>query len=247
MALASCVSDNDLTPVGKYGQINVNVNNDPAMVETRGIVSVADLSTWTIKLLNQAGTEVESGKGKTSFTVSKGTYKVYASNYASKADVYAANGTYGDAYYEGTSDEIALEAGDTEEAKIACGTAKNARIRAEFPATVISNCAIKLTHSTATSDADYRENGLTLSGSNLTAYYEPQAALTYVLSYTYAGNLITATAAAIQLGTAAQETVIIVKTNDNGTITVSVTKNDEFTNAGTTEITIDAATGEKVQ
>lgn len=251
-ALTACVSDNDLQPVEKYGYISVNVNNDPVMAETRAIVTVEDLSAWTIKLKEVNGSsESDATATFTSstkkFTVEAGTYKVYASSHASKAASYTANNKYGEAYYEGNTDNITISAGDSKDASIVCGTAKNARIKAVFPTSIITVCAIKLTHKTATSGDDYREGGLTLSDNSTIAYYEPGAALSYELTYNYNDSPVsTPVTGDITLGTEAQESVIQVKTNDNGTITVSVTKDDAFTPGGTTEVTIDAATGNKV-
>ncbi len=229
-----------------YGYISVGVSND-VTVQTRNAVTVQDLSTWTITAKHSDGNEY-SINGNEEKQVKAGTYTVTASSHETKENVYEG---YGEAYYIGTSAEFSVSAGETAKPTIDCGKAQNARIKVNFPtgSSIVTNCTLTLKTTDATA-SDYRgEHGLVLTdtyeNSDL-AYYEPNRELKYVLAYTYKETSKTCAEATFTLGAAATESAITITTDDNGIISITVTRDETFTEGNKETITINAATGEKV-
>ena len=243
LSATACVSDADLDVADNKGFINVSVSADNSM-ETRGTVPVDNIGDWTIKVGN---TEWEgSTQG-----ISAGTYTVTATNYATIEDALAANAPYGEAWYSGEKESVQITAGKQTSVSIDCGKAKNARVRADIQSGMpsISDVEIKVYKT-----GDTRRQPV-LSTTNTTAYFEASTAessvsvsITYVISYKYGNNsnrteLPTKT---LTLGKAAQENVIKITSNTNGSINISVSYDNTFDNGGEESITIDAATGNEV-
>lgn len=241
LSATACVSDADLDVADNKGYINVSVSADNSM-ETRATQEVPDVSNWTIKVGN---TEWEgSTQG-----ISAGTYTVTATNYATIEDALAANAPYGEAWYSGKKESVQITAGKQTSVSIDCGKAKNARVRADIQSGMpsISDVEIKVYKTGDTSRQPV------LSTTNTTAYFEASTAessvsITYVISYKYGNNsnrteLPTKT---LTLGKAAQENVIKITSNTNGSINISVSYDNTFDNGGEESITIDAATGNEV-
>ncbi len=241
--MAACSNNDDLTLSNGYGYITANVSNDVTMT-TRAVQPVGDLSSWTMTYAVK-DSDNKQDLPSTGVNVPAGEYTISAQSHADLASAYSAKNGYGEAYYEGT-DDVTVTAGATATATVDCGKAKNARVVVTFPTetTIVSNCSLKLTTS-ETGAADYRADGVTLSGSNLVAYYEPSKVVSYTLTYTYNGNEKSINGT-ITMGAAATENAVNVKLNSNGTITISVSYDDEFTEGNNQDLTIDAATGDKV-
>lgn len=240
LSATACVSDADLDVADNKGYINVSVSADNSM-ETRAEQTVTNFSKWTIKV------------GETTWTSSSqaftpGTYDIQAYNYETCAKALEANSDYGDAWYLSEKKSTTINAG-TQDVSIACGKAKNARVRADIQSGMpsISDVEIKVYK---TGDASRQP---VLSTTNTTAYFEASTAessvsITYVISYKYGNNsnrteLPTKT---LTLGKAAQENVIKITSNTNGSINISVSYDNTFDKGGEQSITIDAATGNEV-
>lgn len=237
LAMTACVSNDDLNPVDNYGYIDVNVSNDPVMV-TRAdqTVSGTDLSSWTIT----ANGETDYNLGETT-KVKAGTYSITASSHTS---LEAALDGWGNAYYTGTVNNIQVNAGETAEPVIQCGKAQNARIQVTFNFTTEKITDYSLTLDPSAQENDGKRN-LTYNNSNSgrLAYFAAEAVIPYTLKYKYSGGSEQTINKSITLGEAATESIISVSSNDNGTITLSVTFNDEFDKGTNHEFTFDAATG----
>ena len=86
-----------------------------------------------------------------------------------------------------------------------------------------------------------------LNSTNTTGYFYAGTGKTisYQLDYKYNNAAAAALTGSISDPTAATEYQVKVVTNSNGTITLTVTYDTEFTTVTAETITIDAATGEK--
>ena len=241
LSATACVSDADLDVADNKGYINVSVSADNSM-ETRESQEVTNFDKWTIKVGETVWTSSTQG-------ISAGTYTVTATNYATIEDALAANAPYGEAWYSGEKESVQITAGKQTSVSIDCGKAKNARVRADIQSGMpsISDVEIKVYKT-----GDTRRQPV-LSTTNTTAYFEASTAessvsITYVISYKYGNNsnrteLPTKT---LTLGKAAQENVIKITSNTNGSINISVSYDNTFDNGGEESITIDAATGNEV-
>ena len=229
MTMVSCTNE-VLTDVDGYGTIVLSVNNDETV--TRAAKAVADLNGWIVKAnngseditLTTASTKVKAGK-----------YTVSAQSHASEAEALTG---WGAAYYEGTSGEVTVNAGQPADAIVNCGTAKNARLKVQF--SLISN----FTEYSLTA-----ERGLVFNSDNATsalAYYAATEVVDYTLSYKYNGTPKQITGQ-ITMNGAATENIISIASNDNGTISVTVNYDDTFGTGNSENLVFDAATGEEVQ
>ena len=234
LSATACVSDADLDVTDNKGFINVSVSADNSM-ETRTSQSVTDFSNWTIKVGGTKWTSSTQG-------IEAGTYTVTAMNYNDVAAALEANNSYGAAWYTGTQESVQITAGQQTSVTIQCGKAKNARVRAEIADNMpsISDVQIKVYK---TGDSSRQP---VLSTTNTTAYFEASTEISYEISYQYNGGSKTLSPQTLTLGAAGYENVISIKSNQNGSISITVTFDNDFTSNGTNTITIEAATGEQV-
>lgn len=228
MTMVSCTNE-VLTDVDGYGTIVLSVNNDETV--TRAPKAVADLNGWIVKAkkgsedipLTTASTKVKAGK-----------YTVSAKSHASEAEALTG---WGAAYYEGTSGEVTVTAGQPADAVVNCGTAKNARLKVQF--SLISN----FTEYSLTA-----ERGLVFNSGNAAsalAYYAATEEVEYTLRYKYNDTPKEITGKITMKG-AATENIISIASNDNGTISVTVNYDDTFGTGNSENLVFDAATGEQV-
>lgn len=175
--------------------------------------------------------------------IAAGKYTISASNYTDEATAIASNSGWGDAFYSGSTADVTVTAGQTTNATIACGTAKNARLAVEFA------LGTDFTEYKVTVAKDGVPDGLVFSAENANtakAYFTAsKTGIGYSIDYKYKGTAKNITGKTIDLGGAATEKKIRVASNTNGTITITVTRDEEFGNGGSESVTIDAATGEE--
>lgn len=235
-ALCSCEKQNGTLADSGYGYIDLGLTAD-SMIETKAAASVGDLSGWTIKV------------GETAYTsagqkIAAGTYTLSASNYADEAAAIASNSGWGDAFYSGSTANVTVTAGETTEASIACGTAKNARLAVVFA------LGSDFTEYKVTVAKEGVSGGLVFDAENAStskAYFTAgKTGIGYSIDYKYKGTAKNITGKTINLGGAATEKTIRVASNSNGTITITVTRDEEFGDGGSENITIDAVTGDEV-
>lgn len=231
MAMVSCTNE-VLTDVDGYGTIVLSVNNDETV--TRTPKAVADLNGWIVKA-NNGSENITLTTASTK--VKAGTYTVSAKSHASAADALTVNDGWGAAYYEGTSGEVTVEAGQPAVAIVNCGTAKNARLKVQF--SLISN----FTEYSLTADRDLVFNSD--NAASALAYYAATEEVGYTLRYKYndTPKEITGT---ITMNGAATENIISIASNDNGTISVTINYDDTFGTGNSENLEFDAATGEEV-
>lgn len=232
MAMTSCTNE-VLTDVDGYGTIVLSVNNDETV--TRSAKAVADLNGWIVKASNSSE---EITLTTASTKVKAGKYTVSAKSHASAADALTVNDGWGAAYYEGTSGEVTVEAGQPAVAIVNCGTAKNARLKVQF--SLINN----FTEYSLTAD-----RGLVFNSDNAAsalAYYAATEEVGYTLKYKYNGAEKTISGK-ITMNGAATENIISIASNDNGTISVTINYDDTFGTGNSENLEFDAATGDEVK
>lgn len=234
-SFTSCSNEMDMfDPISSdMATINLNVTNDNAM-NTRAEGNVADPSSWYVTVGTNSQIQVSGLSGK---KYEAGTYNITVSNYANEAAAITAN----EAYYEGSVSQELKKGSNS--VTVPCGKAKNCRVKADL-AGLADFAAItdaKLTVSQASVSA--RE----LNSTNTTGYFYAGTGKTinYDLDYKYNGVAAKTLHGSIADPAAATEYQVKVVTNSNGTITLTVTYNTEFTTVTAETITIDAATGEK--
>ena len=233
-SFTSCSNEMDMfDPISsEKATIDLNITNDNVM-NTRAVSNVADPSSWYITVGTTSQIQVSELSTQ---KYAAGTYDITVSNYANEADAITAN----DAYYEGSVSQK-LEKGSNS-VTVPCGQAKNCRVKADLAGladfTAITDA--KLTVSQASVSARELTN-------NTTGYFYAGEGKTisYQLDYKYNTTQMTALTGSISNPAAATEYQVIVVTNSNGTITLTVTYNTEFTTVTAETITIDAATGKK--
>ena len=228
MSLTSCMNE-EFPNEAKYGYINVNVANDPA-IATRA--NVSNLSTWTIL----AG---ETNLNSVDYKIKAGTYTVTAKNYTNAEAALSANENWGDAYYEGSTEGVVVTAGQTQTVTIDCGKAKNGRVKATFAllessfkdfSVVVGEQSRQLTFNSSTSEK--------------LAYFNP-GEVPYTFTYKYNSEEAKTITGTINVA-AATEHQINISSNDNGIISVTVTYDETFEDGADQTIVIDAATGQQV-
>ena len=235
-SFTSCSNELDMfDPISsEKATINLNITNDNVMV-TRAEGNVPDASSWYITVGSNSQIQVSTLSSK---KYEEGTYNITVSNYTNEAAAITAN----EAYYEGTNTNQELKKGSNS-ITVACGKAKNCRIKADLAGladfTAITDA--KLTVSQAS--VSPRE----LNSTNTTGYFYAGTGKTisYQLDYKYNSTQMTALTGSITDPAAATEYQVKVVTNSNGTITLTVTYDTEFTTETAETITIDAATGAK--
>lgn len=240
MFLTSCSNEVDMfeTIGTPKGTLNVDCIYDTEMTRT----SLSATGSWIIK----AGeTRLVTGSN----TIPAGTYTVTASNYADQNAALAANENWGDAFYSGSQSDVVVEKGENVDVTINCGTAQNARLKTNF------NLLESFTDVKLVADIDVLESSYTgrklefnTTTTEKLAYFEANKTIKCKLSYTFNSNQ-KEKQFDFTLAGPATENVINVKTNDNGTITINLSKityDNEFETGSSNIITIDAVSGAEV-
>lgn len=236
-ALTSCQSEVDMFEEAvKTATINLCITNDDAM-HSRAVNNVADQSTWYIKVGNNAQISVSN---LSSAKYEAGTYSITVSSHTDEAAAITANA----AYYVGTVSNQALVKGSNT-VTVACDKAQNCRVVADLAGldgfTAISDAKLTVKQTNVT------DRVLTTAATPGYFYAGTGKTINYQLDYKYNGSDATALTGSIQNPAAATEYQVKVVTNNNGTITLTITYDTEFTTNTAETFTIDAATGKKVQ
>lgn len=238
MFLTSCSNEVDMfeTIGTPKGTLNVDCIYDTEM--TRATAG----ENWIIKA--DDNTRLQQGNN----SIKAGTYTVTASNYDDLPTALKANDNWGDAFYSGSQSGVVVTKGNSTPVSIDCGRAKNARLKAEFKNLISKFTNVALVADVTTTNPTHEGRNLMFTQENaLTklAYFNAGSTIPCKLSYNY-NDTPTEKTINFTLSGAATENVITVNTNENGTITISLTNityEEEFGTGNSEEITIDAATG----
>lgn len=248
LAMTACVSNDDLNPVDNYGYIDLNVSNNPVMVtrtegENADNKEVKNLEEWHITTKQGESDEIVWNAQK---SYPEGIYTVMARSAQTMSAANTKN-IFGIAYYEGSC-RVEVDPGVTAEATISCGKALNSRLKLDI--TELNNDLFK--NVTLSAQATDEQTPRNLNSENPIAYYTPNRTVNYTIKYNYNGapsqtTVPTNGSYSINIGGAATESTIKLKSNSNGTIAiVNITYNDEFTSSKPEEKEFDAATGNQI-
>lgn len=246
--MSSCVSEdldlNKQAAAEGKGFISLNVTNDDALA-TRTVGAAP--TDWTVKLGGQAAHTLTVGT-IASQSLAAGDYTVEVYNYATEALALATNSNYGDAWYYGdlgvsdATKKVNVSAGATTDASLALGKAKNAKFT--INATVPESAAITITATSGSTSTRALTFTKAANGSfnRTTAYFPAEDEVTIGVVYNTV-SLDTEKAKKLKMAGAGTENTLRITTNGNGTISLTITYDDEFSTGNTQTINFDAATG----
>lgn len=251
-AFTACSSDSEMNPEVGYGYIELASVTADAGMATRATQTVGDLTGWKVVITNGSTSTTYDANTLGSQPFTAGTYSLEVYNYVDDAAASAAvdknNQQWGAARYTGpaTTQNFTVEQGKTKSVSVDCGTAKNARLAVTFNTSFTSVVATgyKLT-TTDTRALEFNADNTT--GANIKyAYYaasttDNTVSVPYKLEYTFKDSPRTVTGTVNMGGPATQKT-LNVSLNSNGTVNLTITYDDQFTNSQE-NITIDGATG----
>lgn len=233
----ACQSEVDpFEEAGKTATIDLNITSDDAM-QSRAVANVDDPSTWYITVGDKSQILVSALSAQ---KYEAGDYNITVSSHADEAAAITANA----AYYEGTVSNQTLVKGNNN-VTVACGKAKNCRVAADLEG--LSDFSAITDAKLTVKQANVNDRVLTVPTAPGYFYAGTGKTINYQLDYKYNGTAATALTGAIENPVAATEYQVKVVTNSNGTITLTITYDTEFTTLTAETFTIDAATGEKVQ
>ena len=234
-SFTSCSNEMDMfDPISSdKATIDLNITNDNVMF-TRAESNVSNTSSWYVKVGNNEQIQVSA---LSSQKYAADEYTIAVSNYATEAAAITAN----QAYYSGSVTKTLVKGSNS--VTVACGQAKNCRVMADLAGLADFSAISEAKLTVSQSEAPNR----VLSTESTTGYFYAGTGKTisYALDYKYNGVAAKTLHGSIADPAAAREYQVIVVTNSNGTITLTVTYDTEFTTETAETITIDAATGEK--
>ena len=220
------------------GHIQLRLSADNG-VRTRAMQDVEDVSAWYAVVSNGSETlyDQQIGSELAARAFDPGTYAIDVRNYD---DADAANATkdgWGDAYYTGSATDIEVSAGGTAYVHIACGRALNAKFRLDYSefSGIINALAISAPKALTFSHSDG-----TLANE---AFFPPKSAITYTITYTIGDETKTTEPQTLTLGDAATVSILKIKSDIYGVISVSLTCDNEFEGDAESDIIIDGASG----
>lgn len=239
----SCTNE-DSNLDANMGYIKVNVTTDE--VATRANANAAE---WYAVVTNGESfafgtttTKALIGTTLASTPLTAGSYNIAVANFADDDDWESANNGFGAAYYEGDASSQTVTAGQTTNVAIECGKAKNAKfsiVSSGFSGTAL---AVNVTAPRAL-EFSTAANPSTIGNE---AFFTAGAELTYTITYTINGITKTSAAKTFTLGAAGSASTLTIASNQNGTISVTITYDDEYSAGSTNTVNIDAATGNEI-
>lgn len=255
--LTSCMSEEEVNLTkGEKGEgyISLNLSADRAL-ETRAVTTLPanDANSWYVEVKNSSDAvalaQTQVGNLASQAFAAPNTYKVYVSNYPNLHDALAASSDseIGAAYFEGKDEAVNVTVAGTATATCACGTAKNARLvvnAANFSGTINSLTVAGSDGASGTRTVTYKD--AETDNMAKTAYFKASDDLTYTINYTINGKTNSySNTTPLSLDAATTNTLSIVS-NQNGSISLTITYDPEFGTGETETVTIDAATGNVV-
>lgn len=262
MNFSSCNNEMDmLDPIAKskeVGYINLNATTEDVVVSTRAEgTPVDDISTWiatvtkvgeTSPVYNKAiGTDATGDLAKFGFAA--GNYKVSVKSHESMTAACASDNKFGAAYYTGSTPDnnnVPVVAASYASVVIECGRPDNTRFIVDGSQFGGSDLSVSVT-----SPCTLEFDGWTYSAKKFTnsnAYFIPSANVSYTITYSINGLNDLTKSGSLQMGAAGTSKKLSIKSNDNGTISLSIYTLDfaDPTEQDVTTITFDAATGDEV-
>ena len=255
LSVSSCLNEKDLDLAPKQeqsenvgtGYIRINTTADDAVI-TR---AAADITTFKAKVYTGGVDGTYKWGTKTSYAaitsdlgttaMEAATYTGDVRNYDDDDDALAANSGYGAPYWTG-SNTVTVVAATSTDVTVACGKPKNTKLILNAPAFGGTALSLNIT-APRTLTFTWDNDGKVFDHS--AAFFAPAAELSYTITYTINGNTKTTAAKELTMGAAGTAKKITVASNNNGTISLTITTED-FDEAVESTITFDAATGNEV-
>lgn len=209
-------------------------------VANRAIQQV-DASKWVAKIGDEEWVAADALSEK---TYRSDTYTVTVSNHATEAEVYDLNEGKGEPYYT-LSKDVYLDRGNNV-VEFACGKAKNSLVAVDWSGTgsvakfeVTSVAAVQTAVNEEEAQQELRSYTFTENGE---AYFYAGTDVVCTINYTFEGEEKTAVRT-IAAPEAATKYALNIKANTRGSITVTITYDDEMGEGEATETILDSATG----
>lgn len=267
MNFSSCNNEMDmLDPIAKgkeVGYIDLNATTEDVVVSTRAEGNlVDDISTWIATITKVGGDDagekynkaigapVTGDLAKTGFAA--GNYTVAVKSHSSLTAACASDNVFGAPYYEGTTQAgaVPVAAAANTPVEIGCGKPKNTEFIVDgslfggnaLSVSVTSPCSLEFTGWSSTAVNEHPAKTFT----NSKAYFQPSQVVTYSITYSINNhNDVQITGRTVTMGEAGSSKKLAIKSNDNGTISLSIYTLG-FDTPTEEPITIDAATGDVV-
>ncbi|MGM9736346.1 MAG: DUF4493 domain-containing protein [Candidatus Cryptobacteroides sp.] len=233
-----------------YGFISLGLDADTEIVTTKASTTVTkEESGYNVTLYKHNGSAFDAVWTKeykdiqdSDLKVVAGTYKIYAENYT-EAESLSANENYGAVRVTGSSEEFTVTAGGTSQANVAC-TPVNAKVSTAYaegftatftnPSVSISDASRNLTMT------PYDES--TKTGS-IAYFSESTSSINYSLTATV--NSVQKTWKGTSNITARKWNKITFSSTNKGSITITITADDEITDVATVSVDLDPLDGEQ--
>ena len=236
--LAACQQEENSSVLSGKGHICLSLSADDAL-QTRAQQDVDDPSSWYAVVTDGTSTLYDDQIGDIlgARTFDAGTYNIAVRSHNNAEAALAANDGWGDAYHEGTANDVEVSAGGTAYVHINCGRALNAKFCLDY--LEFSGIIDALTI-TAPRPLTFAHSDNTLGKET---YFAPNSTLTYTITYTLGDVTKTTDTQTLTLGGAATVSTLRIKSDIHGIVTVSLTCDDEFEDNVQSDIIIDGASG----
>ena len=238
LLFTACQQADEPIPADGKGHIQLRLSADNG-VSTRAMQDVEDVSTWYAVVSNGSQTlydqQISGELGARAFAPD--TYSIDVRNYNDVDAANAAKSGWGDAYYIGSASDIEVSAGGTAYVHISCGRALNAKFRLDYSEFSGVINALNITSPKALTFA-YADGTLANE-----AFFPPQSILTYTVNYTIGDETKTTEPKTLTLGNAATVSILKIKSDIYGILSICLTCDNEFEGDAKSDITIDAASG----
>lgn len=248
LSFASCRKE--ASDVG-YGYIDLGITAD---ILTKTVLNVdsSELESWTaVATKSGESSPAYSGtaSGLASTPLLSGTYAVSVYTFADDAAAEAANERWGAARYAGEA-EVTVSSGTTQNPTIECGAARNTRFTVIFDNSFKAMCTDENggaldTYALTTKDA--RAIVFNKDTEGKYAYYAVSASVPYTFEYVYNGVPRKAEGILNMGDVAGTQRNIIIRSNNNGSISITISYDDSFIDGEDEILTIDALTGGQVE
>lgn len=237
--LAACQQDEDIQALAEgKGYIQLQLSTDDGL-STRAIQDVENVSTWFAVISKDGETLYNQPIGNVLGTrpFDPGTYSISVRSHNNADAANVSDNRWGEAYHTGEANGIEISAGGTAYVHITCGRALNAKFRLDYSefSGIINTFTISAPRSLTFS---YAAGTLARE-----AYFAPNTTITYTINYTLGDNTKTTEAQTLTLGGAATVSILKIKSDIHGNVSLSLTCDDEFEGDAESDIIIDGASG----